>query len=126
MNSILVAAACAVFACHCAWGAGPAFEVASITSCDPGTPAPATEHMGTGNFVSSGGRFTAVVNRTGMDGEFDFTLDLTPDEHGGNPMMAQSMFLEALRDQIGLGVKSEKTAVDYYVIESAGKSTVSN
>lgn len=67
-----------------------------------------------------------VVNRTGMDGEFDFTLDLTPDEHGGNPMMVQSLFLEALREQLVLEIRPEKTAVDYCVIDSAKKGAVSN
>jgi uncharacterized protein (TIGR03435 family) len=66
-----------------------------------------------------------IVNRTGMDGEYDFTLDLTPDENGGS-VMAQSMFLEALQRQIGLEVRSEKTAVEYYVIDSASKAALGN
>ncbi|HVW09734.1 MAG TPA: TIGR03435 family protein [Bryobacteraceae bacterium] len=259
MKRILCATIFTVLTVHCVWSAESAFEVASITPCKPGTPAPEMEHTGVVNFASPGGRFTArattvvfltewaygiqpwqhsdgpgwigserfdiiakadhdatenemklmartllaerfglkmhrapkempayvisvgknepklfppkdgethgmafsmtpgadqkmasfrviatrfalaeladvfarrmdrvVVNRTGMDGEFDFTLDLTPEEHGGNPMGMQSMFLDALRGQIGLEVRSEKTAVDYYVIDGAEKTGVGN
>jgi len=36
------------------------------------------------------------------------------------------MFLEALRRQLGLEVRSEKTAVDYYVIDGATKTALAN
>lgn len=259
MNRSLMAAAIAAFVIQCAAaGAGPAFEVASITPCPPGTPAPEMEHTGIENFVSPGGRFTArattvvflmewaygiqpwqhsdgpgwlgndrfdimakadhdatesemkqmartllaerfglrvhrelkempayvlavgksapnlappqdgethtlrismtpipnqklavfhiqatrytlaqladvfarrmdrvIVNRTGMDGEYDFRLELTPDENHPSPV-DQSLLLEALRQQIGLDVRSEKTGVDYYVVEGAEKSGLAN
>jgi uncharacterized protein (TIGR03435 family) len=257
MNRIFIAAALAVFAFH-SLGAEPAFEVASITPCPSGTPAPAMEHTGITNWVSPGGRFTArattvvflmewaygiqpwqhsdgpgwlaidrfdvvakadhdatenemkqmartllaerfglkmhreskelpsyvisvgknapklfpprdgethdmrfsmtpgpdqkvavfhieatrytlaqladvfarrmdrvIVNRTGMDGEYDFKLDLTPDENHPSPV-DQSLLLEALRQQIGLDVWSEKAAVDYYAIEGAAKTALTN
>lgn len=66
-----------------------------------------------------------IVNRTGMDGEYDFTLDLTPDENHQSPV-DQTLLLDALRRQIGLDVRSEKTAVDYYTIEGAGKAALAN
>jgi uncharacterized protein (TIGR03435 family) len=248
-----MAAVFAAFVIHgAAAGAGPAFEVASITACPPGTAAPEMEHVGIANFVAPGGRFTArattvvflmewaygiqpwqhsdgpgwlssdrfdviakadhdaaesemkqmvrtllaerfglklhqeskempayvisvgknapklfppkdgaphemrfsmmpptvhidairytlaqladvfarrmdrvIVNRTGMEGEYDFQLELTPDENHPSPV-DQSLLLEALRQQIGLEVRAEKTAVDYYVIEGAGKEALAN
>ena len=57
-----------------------------------------------------------VLNRTGLEGDFDFTLDLSMDEANPNPM-EPSHLLNALRDQLGLVVKNEKTPVDYFVIE---------
>jgi uncharacterized protein (TIGR03435 family) len=33
--------------------------VASVTPCKPGTPEPATEHMGMAEFIRPGGRFYA-------------------------------------------------------------------
>jgi uncharacterized protein (TIGR03435 family) len=66
-----------------------------------------------------------IVNQTGMDGEYDFRLDLTPDENHPSPV-DETLLLEALRRQIGLDVRSEKTAVDYYVIEKAEKGALAN
>jgi uncharacterized protein (TIGR03435 family) len=66
-----------------------------------------------------------IVDRTGLDGEYDFTLELTPDENGGSPVDA-SHLLTALRDQIGLSLKSEKTSVDFLVIEAIEKVAAGN
>jgi uncharacterized protein (TIGR03435 family) len=66
-----------------------------------------------------------VVNRTGMEGDFDFTLDMTPDEDRPNPL-DPSIILTAMRDQLGLVVKSEKAPVDYLVIDSAEKVIAGN
>ncbi|HEY4087933.1 MAG TPA: TIGR03435 family protein [Bryobacteraceae bacterium] len=66
-----------------------------------------------------------IVNRTGMDGEYDFKLNLTPDENHPGPV-DQTLLLEALRQQIGLDVRSEKTLVDYYMIEGAEKAALTN
>ncbi|HXE64042.1 MAG TPA: TIGR03435 family protein [Bryobacteraceae bacterium] len=259
MNRSLMRAALAAFVFHCAAaGAEPAFEVASITPCAPGTPAPEMEHTGLTNWVAPGGRFTArattvvflmewaygiqpwqhsdgpgwlssdrfdivaksdhdaqesemklmarrllserfglrvhrerkempaylisvgknapklstpkdgethamrfsmtpgpdgkitvfhieatrytlaqladvfarrmdrvIVNQTGMEGEYDFTLDLTPDEGRPSPV-DQSLLLGALRQQIGLDVRAARTAVDYYVIDGAEKRMTVN
>jgi uncharacterized protein (TIGR03435 family) len=66
-----------------------------------------------------------IVNQTGMDGEYDFQIDLRPDENHPSPV-DQTLLLEALRQQIGLEVRSEKTAADYYVVDGAGKSALAN
>ncbi len=66
-----------------------------------------------------------IVNRTGMEGDFDFTLDITPDENQANPMDA-SVIMAAMRDQLGLVVKSEKAPVDFLVIDGAEKVAAGN
>jgi uncharacterized protein (TIGR03435 family) len=66
-----------------------------------------------------------IVNRTGMEGDFDFALDMTPDETRPNPL-DPSILIEALRDQLGLTVKSQKAPVDFLVIDSAEKVVAGN
>jgi uncharacterized protein (TIGR03435 family) len=58
-----------------------------------------------------------IVNETGMDGDYDFTLDFTPDESRPNPL-DPLLVIEAMRNQLGLNVKAQKGLVDYLVIES--------
>lgn len=58
-----------------------------------------------------------IVNETGLDGDFDFTLDFTPDENRPNPL-DPSLIISAMRDQLGLNVKAQKGLVDYLVIDS--------
>ncbi len=256
MTRTLIAFALA--AVSVAFGQDPAFEVASITPCPPGTPAPAMEHAGIADFIAPGGRFTArattviflmewaygiqpaqhsggpnwirddrfdivakaegkpsddemklmvrtlladrfhlqvhheqremsayvistgkvqpklfppqpdeihgihlapqtgpdqktaayriiatrftlaqlantfarqlgsvIINNTGLDGEFDFSFDLTPDDSRPNPMDA-TLLIGAMRDQLGLAVKYEKTTVDAYVIAGVEKPTGGN
>lgn len=244
------------FSWHPAHSQTPAFEVASITPCKPGTAEPLTEHMGIANFISPGGRFTArattlkfllewaygiqpaqhsggpswiglerydvvataegnpsddqiklmvqnlladrfhlklhherkeisayvisvgktapklfppkdgethalrlapgagpdqkthhviatrftlaqltdifarqlgsvIVNRTGLDGEFDFTLDITSDDSRPNPL-DPALLIDAMREQLGLTVKFQKTPVDLLVIDSAVKVEAGN
>jgi len=64
-------------------------------------------HMGTG---------TALVNQTGLDGDFDFGLDLTTDDSHPNPL-DPGVLLAGLRD-LGFTVKAQKTVVDFLVIDS--------
>jgi uncharacterized protein (TIGR03435 family) len=66
-----------------------------------------------------------IVNRTGLDGDFDFTLDLTPDDSRPNPL-DPSLLISAMREQLGLGLKSEKVSVDTLVIDSAEKVAAGN
>jgi uncharacterized protein (TIGR03435 family) len=66
-----------------------------------------------------------IVNRTGMEGDFDFTLDLTPDENRPNPLDA-SIIIATMRDQLGLMVKSQKAPVDFLVIDNADKVMAGN
>ena len=48
-----------------------------------------------------------VVNQTGLNGEYDFTLDLTPDESRPNPL-DPTLLMTAMREQLGLTLKSQK------------------
>ena len=66
-----------------------------------------------------------IVNRTGLDGEYDFTLDLVPDETRPNPL-DPALLLSALRDQLGLTVRNQKTPVDVLVIDGAEKVAAGN
>jgi uncharacterized protein (TIGR03435 family) len=68
---------------------------------------------------------SVIVNRTGMDGDYDFTLDMTPDESRPNPL-DPSLLITLMRDQLGLAVKSEKAPVEYFVIDRAEKAAAGN
>ena len=66
-----------------------------------------------------------VVNRTGLEGDFDFKMDWTPDYGSGVP--ADAVFpglFTALQDQLGLKLVSEKSNVEVIVIDSAAKPTL--
>jgi uncharacterized protein (TIGR03435 family) len=66
-----------------------------------------------------------IVNRTGLNGEFDFTLDLTPDEERPNPA-DPTILMTAMREQLGLNLKYEKTPVEFLAIDSAEKVVAGN
>ncbi len=61
-----------------------------------------------------------IVNRTGLDGDFDFTLDLAPDDSRPNPLDG-SIIVSAMRDQLGLVLQTQKAPVDFLVIDHAEK-----
>jgi uncharacterized protein (TIGR03435 family) len=61
-----------------------------------------------------------IVNATGLDGDFDFTLAFTPDENRPNPL-DPSLIINAMREQLGLNVKAQTGPVDYLVIDSVEK-----
>jgi uncharacterized protein (TIGR03435 family) len=68
---------------------------------------------------------SVIVNQTGLNGEFDFTIDLTPDESRPNPV-DPTLLLTAMREQLGLMVKSQKVPMDVLVIDSAEKVATEN
>src|SRR5215475_12717335 len=70
--------------CHCQdLAKAPAFEVASITPCPPGTPAPPGEHAGMVQFTYPGGRFTARA--TTVKFLLEWAYDLLPAQHSSGP-----------------------------------------
>jgi len=66
-----------------------------------------------------------IVNQTGLQGDFDFSFDLSPDTDRPNPM-DPDLLIAALRDQLGLTVKSQKAPVDYLVIENIDRTAAGN
>jgi uncharacterized protein (TIGR03435 family) len=66
-----------------------------------------------------------IVNGTGMEGDFDFALEFTPDENRPNPL-DPSLIVNAMRDQLGLNLKAQKGPVDYLVIDSVEKISEGN
>jgi uncharacterized protein (TIGR03435 family) len=61
----------------------PAFEVASITPCKPGTPAPAGEHAGMVQFTYPGGRFRASA--TTLTFLLEWAYGIQPSQHSSGP-----------------------------------------
>ena len=68
---------------------------------------------------------TVIVDRTGLEGEFDFVFELTPDDTRQS-LMDPGLLLQAMREQIGLTVKFEKTPVDFLVIDHIEKVAAEN
>jgi uncharacterized protein (TIGR03435 family) len=68
---------------------------------------------------------SVILDQTGLDGEYDFTLDLTPDEERPNPVDA-TLLITAMREQLGLTLKSQKVPVDFLVIDGAEKVAAGN
>src|SRR5579863_6020017 len=64
-------------------GRVPAFEVASITPCKPGTPAPPGEHAGMVRFTAPGGRFSATA--IDLAYLFEWAYSIQPAQHSGGP-----------------------------------------
>jgi uncharacterized protein (TIGR03435 family) len=63
-----------------------------------------------------------VVNRTGLDGQYDFWMEMVPQFNGpaqqANPPDPNGpTFLEALQDQLGLKLKSTTGPVDIFIID---------
>ena len=62
-----------------------------------------------------------VVDKTGFDGRYDFTLSYTPDPGGASvsataDRLPESVFT-AVREQLGLRLASQKSQVDFIVVD---------
>ena len=70
-----------------------------------------------------------VMNQTGLTGNFDFVLEFTPEiTPGENPGNFQSnrngtTFVEALKEQLGLKLDSQKTPMDYIHVDHVERPT---
>jgi len=69
-----------------------------------------------------------VIDRTGLDKYYDFTLaflpDLPPDfpkENLPPGMLDRPSIFDALREQLGLRLQAQKGPVEFYVIDHAEK-----
>src|ERR1022692_2284223 len=70
--------------CHCQNPpVAPAFEVASITPCKPGTPEPPGEHAGMVQFTFPGGRFQA--NAVTLQFLLEWAYNIQPSQHSDGP-----------------------------------------
>jgi uncharacterized protein (TIGR03435 family) len=63
-----------------------------------------------------------VVNRTGLDGRYNFKLEWTPEGDRQRPDSAPSIFT-ALQEQLGLRLRTGKAPVEVVVIDRAEKPT---
>jgi uncharacterized protein (TIGR03435 family) len=59
-----------------------------------------------------------VLNKTGLSGDYDFKLDWSPDE---GPSSTLPSLVTALREQLGLGLESQKSPVSVLVIDRLDK-----
>ncbi|MEO8097688.1 MAG: TIGR03435 family protein [Acidobacteriota bacterium] len=66
-----------------------------------------------------------IVNQTGLEGAYDFTIDLTPDETRPSFLDA-SLLITGMREQLGLTLKAQQLPVDFLVIDSAEKGAAGN
>lgn len=66
-----------------------------------------------------------IVDNTGLKGDFDFTLEFTQDEDRPNPLDPANV-IKAMRDQLGLTVKSQKGLADFFVIDNAERVLAGN
>ena len=70
----------------------------------------------------SGSLQTPVVDMTGLNGRFDFTLDLTPfiaNTDSKQTVDMPSLILTALQEQLGLVVRAQKGQVEILVVDHA-------
>lgn len=61
-----------------------------------------------------------IIDKTGLRGNYDFSLEWDPDQIAGSPV--PSVFA-ALQEQMGLKLESQKATVDVLVIDSAEKAS---
>jgi uncharacterized protein (TIGR03435 family) len=59
-----------------------------------------------------------VLNRTGIEGHFDFLIDCPPDNAGTDENV---LLLSALQDQVGLKLQTQPGSIDVIVVDHAEK-----
>jgi uncharacterized protein (TIGR03435 family) len=65
----------------------------------------------------------SVVDKTGLEGNFDFSLRWSPDAEAGADVMAPPGLFAALEDQLGLKLRSAKGPVRTLVVDEAEMPT---
>lgn len=63
-----------------------------------------------------------MVNKTGMDGGFDFTLEWIPDRPGPAEVEGPTL-QQALLDQFGIKLQSDKASIKVYVLDHVERPT---
>ena len=72
---------------------------------------------------------TPVIDKTGLTGRYDFTVDLSSylaDAKPGQQPDMTGIMISALREQLGLNLESRKESVEVLVIDHAEKSPSGN
>ena len=65
-----------------------------------------------------------IVDATGLTGTYDFKLEWTPEADGPNPTdSVGTLFLEALREQFGMKLLSEKAPVEVLLLDHIERLT---
>ncbi len=102
-------------------------EVDAAGVLRPTQGAMVAEHGSMKEFVStlSGPLRTPVVNKTGLTGRYDFTVDLSSYPMGEQPDMT-AIVMSALREQLGLSLVARKEKVEILVIEHVEKIPTAN
>jgi uncharacterized protein (TIGR03435 family) len=69
-----------------------------------------------------------VVDRTGLSGRFDFTIDVRPESHNATPPSSSAepepvgpTLLEALREQLGLKLEPTRAQIQVLIIDHVGR-----
>lgn len=75
--------------------------------------------------AAMGGLDRPILDQTGLVGSFDFSIEFTPESKRPSPDFQSDpsgiTFLEALKDQLGLKLKSQKGPVEVLVIDHVEK-----
>jgi uncharacterized protein (TIGR03435 family) len=72
--------------------------------------------------VKAGGPAIPVIDKTGLEGTFDFSVDMHPEPDTD----AFTGWQRALADQLGLQIESRKSDVDVVVVDDALKMPTEN
>jgi uncharacterized protein (TIGR03435 family) len=97
----------------------------------PNNGAMVAQHASMAEFAAtlSGPLRTPVVDRTGLTGRYDFTVDLSPhfaDAKPGERPDMTAIVMSALREQLGLNLEARKELVEILVIDHADRSPSEN
>ena len=97
----------------------------------PSKSAMVAQHATMTEFVSTlaGPLRTPVVDKTGLTGRYDFTVDLSSyfaDTKAGEQPDLTGIVMSALREQIGLNLESRKEPVEILVIDHVDRNPTGN
>lgn len=111
---------------------GPKFKVADSKDIPP--PGSGTVNITHGKALTmdslasslpSLGVTRPVVDKTGLPGRYNIRLTLQPDDNSSDPMnsISESLIIMALREQLGLALRSAAGPVDFFIIDHIDKPT---
>jgi uncharacterized protein (TIGR03435 family) len=97
----------------------------------PGNSAMVAQHATMSEFIGTlaGPLRTPVIDKTGLTGRYDFTVDLSSyfaDVKTGQQPDMTAIIMSALREQLGLNLESRKEPVEILVIDHVEKNPSGN